>query len=426
MKKTLKIVTIILVIVLIILISFFGIFKENFNEMKNIIPDYKLGTEFEGTRNFKFVVDTTSSEEKVYYDSEGNVVEDVDETTDTSAYTSETKTVKANEDEVLTKENYEKTKKIMQERLKNLKVSEYDIRLNNEDGSILVSIPQNDETDTVYNVVGSVGKLEILDKDTEELLMDNNQLKKAEVVYNTTSTGTTVYLQLEFNKEGKDKLRQISNIYVEKEVPVEKEETVDDANTVTDTNTVSDNTTDENKTQEKETEISYVKVNFDGTTLITTYFGEQMNDGILQIPISQALTDTETIQKFMDSTNTIANMLNTGRLPISYTLENDNFVKSNITADTINIAICVLEIVVAVLLVYMIIKYGKNGIIAAILHVRIYSFIVIRFKIYKCYNNNKRMFSICFNNFNKLYILNEFIKEDERAKGSVKGFWRSN
>lgn len=423
MKKTLKIVTIILVIVLIILISFFGIFKENFNEMKNIIPDYKLGTEFEGTRNFKFVVDTTSSEEKVYYDSEGNVVEDVDETTDTSAYTSETKTVKANEDEVLTKENYEKTKKIMQERLKNLKVSEYDIRLNNEDGSILVSIPQNDETDTVYNVVGSVGKLEILDKDTEELLMDNNQLKKAEVVYNTTSTGTTVYLQLEFNKEGKDKLRQISNIYVEKEVPVEKEETVDDANTVTDTNTVSDNTTDENKTQEKETEISYVKVNFDGTTLITTYFGEQMNDGILQIPISQALTDTETIQKFMDSTNTIANMLNTGRLPISYTLENDNFVKSNITADTINIAICVLEIVVAVLLVYMIIKYGKNGIIAAILHVRIYSFIVIRFKIYKCYNNNKRMFSICFNNFNKLYILNEFIKEDERAKGSVKGFW---
>ena len=422
MKKTLKIVTIILVIVLIILISFFGIFKENFNEMKNIIPDYKLGTEFEGTRNFKFVVDTTSSEEKVYYDSEGNVVENVDETTDTSAYTSETKTVKANEDEVLTKENYEKTKKIMQERLKNLKVSEYDIRLNNEDGSILVSIPQNDETDTVYNVVGSVGKLEILDKETEELLMDNNQLKKAEVVYNTTSTGTTVYLQLEFNKEGKDKLRQISNIYVEKEVPVEKEETVDDANTVTDANTVSDNTTNENKTQEKETEISYVKVNFDGTTLITTYFGEQMNDGILQIPISQALTDTETIQKFMDSTNTIANMLNTGRLPISYTLENDNFVKSNITADTINIAICVLEIVVAVLLVYMIIKYGKNGIIAAILHVRIYSFIVIRFKIYKCYNNDKRMFSICFNNFNKLYILNELIKEDERAKGSFKGF----
>ena len=358
MKKTVKIVTIVLVIMLIILISFFGIFKQNLNSMKNIIPDYKLGTEFEGTRNFKFVVDTTESEETVYYDSEGNVVENVDENTDTSAYTSEKKVVKANEDDVLTKENYEKTKKIMQERLKKLKVSEYDIRLNNEDGSILVSIPQNDDTDTIYNVVGSVGKLEIVDKDTDEVLMDNSQLKKAEVVYNTTSTGTTVYLQLNFNKEGKDKLREISNIYVSKEVP--KESSTDTTDTTESTDTT---------TTETETKISYVKVNFDGSTLITTYFGEQMNDGVLQIPISQELTSTETIAKFIDSTNVIATMLNTGKLPISYTLENDNFIKSDITADTKNIAICAFEIVTAVLAVYMIIKYGKKGILAAIIHI---------------------------------------------------------
>ena len=358
MKKTVKIVTIVLVIMLIILISFFGIFKQNLNSMKNIIPDYKLGTEFEGTRNFKFVVDTTESEKTVYYDSEGNVVENVDENTDTSAYTSEKKVVKANEDDVLTKENYEKTKKIMQERLKKLKVSEYDIRLNNEDGSILVSIPQNDDTDTIYNVVGSVGKLEIVDKDTDEVLMDNSQLKKAEVVYNTTSTGTTVYLQLNFNKEGKDKLREISNIYVSKEVP--KESSTDTTDTTESTDTT---------TTETETKISYVKVNFDGSTLITTYFGEQMNDGVLQIPISQELTSTETIAKFIDSTNVIATMLNTGKLPISYTLENDNFIKSDITADTKNIAICAFEIVTAVLAVYMIIKYGKKGILAAIIHI---------------------------------------------------------
>lgn len=357
MKKTVKIVTIVLVIMLIILISFFGIFKQNLNSMKNIIPDYKLGTEFEGTRNFKFVVDTTESEKTVYYDSEGNVVENVDENTDTSAYTSEKKVVKANEDDVLTKENYEKTKKIMQERLKKLKVSEYDIRLNNEDGSILVSIPQNDDTDTIYNVVGSAGKLEIVDKDTDEVLMDNSQLKKAEVVYNTTSTGTTVYLQLNFNKEGKDKLREISNIYVSKEVP--KESSTDTTDTTESTDTT---------TTETETKISYVKVNFDGSTLITTYFGEQMNDGVLQIPISQELTSTETIAKFIDSTNVIASMLNTGKLPISYTLENDNFIKSDITADTKNIAICAFEIVTAVLAVYMIIKYGKKGILAAIIH----------------------------------------------------------
>ena len=358
MKKTVKIVTIVLVIMLIILISFFGIFKQNLNSMKNIIPDYKLGTEFEGTRNFKFVVDTTESEETVYYDSEGNVVENVDENTDTSAYTSEKKVVKANEDDVLTKENYEKTKKIMQERLKKLKVSEYDIRLNNEDGSILVSIPQNDDTDTIYNVVGSAGKLEIVDKDTDEVLMDNSQLKKAEVVYNTTSTGTTVYLQLNFNKEGKEKLREISNIYVSKEVP--KESSTDTTSTTESTDTT---------TTETETKISYVKVNFDGSTLITTYFGEQMNDGVLQIPISQELTSTETIAKFIDSTNVIASMLNTGKLPISYTLENDNFIKSAITADTKNIAICAFEIVTAVLAVYMIIKYGKKGILAAIIHI---------------------------------------------------------
>ena len=52
------------------------------------------------------------------------------------------------------------------------------------------------------------------DKDTGEVLISNKDIKDAKVGYNTTSSGTTVYLTIEFNKDGKQKLNEISKTYV--------------------------------------------------------------------------------------------------------------------------------------------------------------------------------------------------------------------
>ena len=52
-------IAIVLVVVLISLIAFVGIFGKSLNQFKNLIPSYTYGMDLEGSRELKFVVDTT-------------------------------------------------------------------------------------------------------------------------------------------------------------------------------------------------------------------------------------------------------------------------------------------------------------------------------------------------------------------------------
>ena len=107
-NKTLKTVLAIVIIVLISLISFGGIFVKDKNKMKNLLPEYKVGMDFNGKRVFSIKPDETVNKE--YYDSEGNKVESSSiEEGKESEY--ETKEIPVNSQEILTQENFDKTKK---------------------------------------------------------------------------------------------------------------------------------------------------------------------------------------------------------------------------------------------------------------------------------------------------------------------------
>ena len=64
LMKAIKLTTIILLIVLISMIGFFGIYKQNKNQMSNIIKDYTYAMDINGARNVRLVVDTENEEEK--------------------------------------------------------------------------------------------------------------------------------------------------------------------------------------------------------------------------------------------------------------------------------------------------------------------------------------------------------------------------
>ena len=96
-----------------------------------------------------------------------------------------------------------KTKEIIEKRLKKLGVEEYNISLNTKTGEIIVEIPEDDKTDTVVSNINTVGKFEITDSETGEVLLDNSNIKSSSVLYNTETNGTSVYLEIAFNKEGK-------------------------------------------------------------------------------------------------------------------------------------------------------------------------------------------------------------------------------
>lgn len=304
-KISLKILGRILTIIIIMLVSlgsFVGIFKLEQNAMKNIIPDYELGMDLYGARHIVAKTDDTNAEDMLTYD------------------------------------NYIKSKEIIEERLKFLEISDYLVRLDEATGEIDIEIPEDATTDYFAEYTGMQGKFTMTDDETSEILLDNNSLKKASIQYGTSSAGTTVYLVIEFNKEGSSKLQEVSKTYIKS----------------TDS--------EGNDTTKK------VKMSIDDQTIMTTYFGEEMTDGIMQIPLGTT-TDATDIQNYLKQASNISIFLNTEPLPIKYSVDINRFEYSDITENTLKIATIVLASIFAIMLIYMIIKYKANGILGALANV---------------------------------------------------------
>lgn len=385
--KKLLVVTIILFVVTISIIAFVGVYLKNQNKMSDVINDYTLSTEFEGNREYKFTLDSTESEKEVYVDENGNikgeVINDSDNTTDVQVvsddenaivedsnkedtddtniegYTKETRNIKANEDSVLTKESYIKSKKIIEKRLEKLGVAEYNVKLDEVNGRIFVELPDDENTDFLYELISSQGVFKVKDSQTGLELMDNSNIKDAQVGYYTENNSYTVYLQIKFNKDGKDILKDMSTKYIEKEV----EKTVDEATEE------SEETADSSNSTTTETKIDYVEFTLDETTIMKTYFGEEMDQGVIQIPLSKNITDVSDLRDSVKSANAIATILNSGNMPNKYVLENDDFLKSTIKENDItNIKIAFASIIVIISII-LLVRFGLNGLLGAILNI---------------------------------------------------------
>ncbi len=372
MLKKMKVGIVILLVVLLSLIAFWGVFQRQNGVWNNFIPDYALGMDVKGARELRYTVDEQEEEKYVYVDENGNVkgevweagspttaeheaeheagtAEDEHEVEEDLPYTKETQTIKANSDDKLTKENFEQTKKIIQNRLKKQGISEYHIRIDDVTGKLVVEAKdENGEVQNVQELISNTGKFQMVDYQNGLVLMDNSDIKKASVVTSSDS-GYNTYLQIEFNKEGTQKLKDISNKYVE----TPKEETETQTEETEDTE------------EETETEKKYVSIVFDDTTMMTTYFGEEMASGMLQIPLGQTQTDYEEHQKEYAAAKVIADVLNCGIMPIRYALESDNFVQAEVWewAEMFKMVAIVLVVIASII---FIIKFRGKGLLASI------------------------------------------------------------
>lgn len=348
--KNIKISALLLLVAIIIFASFFGIYKKEeyhvINKIKSILP----GMEFTEKRVATLSVDDSS--EKVIYDKEGNVVEDDGETeyTEEKGYT--TAEEKVNSEDKLTLDNYKNTVKLLKKRIKDIEETEYKMSLNEETGTITVELPENDKADNTLAVLSSQGILNIIDTETEEVLMDNSDLKTANTVYNTADGKTvTVYLALKFNKEGAKKLEEISKVYIKTE---EETETVE-------TNT-------DEETEEDDTEnIKYISILIDGETYSQTYFGETMTSGEIYIPITET-EDTTKLEEYSQAVDCLTTLLNNGPLELKYDID-DEVVATNITTKTLWIGISFFALSLLLLCLYLIIKFKGAGFVATLLEI---------------------------------------------------------
>mgnify|MGYP004508902271 FL=1 len=338
--KGLKITVIVLLIILLSMVSFIGIYVQDKNQVKNILPEYILSRDLKGHRRIELKVNDEVKETKKY-DADNNLI------TDDTTEVARTEEIKVNSEEILTKENYEASKKVIEKRLEEMQVNNYDIRQNLENGTIILELPEDDNTDRIVGQLSLQGKFEIIDKDTNEVLMTNDDLKSVQSRYGTTSSGTTsIVLNIQFNKEGTEKFKNITNTYVQTTKTVEQEE---------------------GEEAKEETETKEISIKIDDTTLLSTYFSEQVTNGLLQLSVgSSTNSTTEELQEYAKEATSMAALLDSGKMPIVYEVEQNKYILSEVTQDVIEKVIVVSIIVLTLAIIYLIIKYKGKGILAGI------------------------------------------------------------
>ena len=259
MDRKLKLTLTILFIIFISLISFGGLYVQETKFAKNLIPDYVLGMDFSGYRAVTIVPST--EKETIYYDKDGNVV-------DEEAKDGTKEEVPVNSEDVLTQDNFEKTKEIIENRLYDVGVTDYLIRSNEKDGTLVVHLPENAATDLASQFIYTRGVFTVEDENGQ-VLLDNSNLERVQVGYSTFTTGTTVYLSIEFKDDSVEKFKEITNTYVE--------------------------STDEegNDTSRK------VTIKIDGNTFLETSFDEEISNGILPLTLGTS-ADSATVTQYMN------------------------------------------------------------------------------------------------------------------------------
>lgn len=315
-QKVITIITIILLVVIITLASFLGIYKKEEYRVANKVPKYILGMEFSNSRIVNFEI----SDE--------------------------------NNNEVLTDDNYELAKRIIKKRLNDLKAEQYNIRQNNN-GSIQIEMAENDNTDTIISNLAQKGVFELKDNETNEVLLSNSHIEKCNVVYGQAQTGNTVYLQIKFNKEGANKLQEISQKYVS-----------------TTTKVANENGELEDKEDAKE-----VAIVFDGETYRTTYFGDTITDGTLNVAMGTG-NDAVTLNQYANTASQMAIVLNSGALPITYSVTG-YLVSSTISNIELDILMYIAIAILLVMIVYSILKLKSKGILVTILEIGYISFLLL-------------------------------------------------
>ena len=326
--KKIKIITISLLIVLVSMIGFFGIYKQNKNQMSNVVKDYTYAMDLNGARTIKLTLNTDNS------------------------------------DEVKTEENYKTAKEIIEKRLKKLGVEEYKVNVNNENGEITVQIPEDLNTDTIVSNLTTVGKFEILDSETNDVLLDNNSIESSKVLYNRATSGTSVYLEIAFNKDGKNKLEEISKTYVK------TENNTTDENTTTDENATTENTNEtntENTTSEKSSKTEKkISLKIDDSELMSTTFDEPITSGKIQLSVGKATTDSTTLKGYVEQAQNVATVLDSGKLPVKYDMKKNQYILSSITEQDLTYVAVTIAIIAIIAIIVLIIKYKTNGLVAGI------------------------------------------------------------
>ena len=341
MKKV-KIITIILAIVLVSLVAFGGVYIQTQNRMEDKVKEYSLGRELNGERVVEIKVTDGSKEGKT-----------------------------KPSDEELTVENYETVKKTVENRLKDLGAQDYTISLDKENGTIRVELPENSNTDTYVYYLTASGKVEMKEKDTENVLLNDSMIKKAQYTYTSNADGAyQVYLELILTKDGQAKLDEVKNDYAVLATEVSEAESKNNTtsdNTTTESSTDEDNTTTNTTTEGTETQKSEEIKKIASLTIAgTSYDIEKYEKNKITVKIGSQTSNTTTVNNSIAKAAELSMLINAGKYPIDYEVDVNRYVESDIDQQQLIYFIAGVAVILVIIFIIATIKYKGKGLLASI------------------------------------------------------------
>lgn len=389
-EQKLKIIVLILIIVLVSLMSFGGLFIQNNGKMVNLLPNYIKGMDLKG---YRYITLEVAEDEEHNHDNEEEKVEE-------SAQTAEQQT------EVDAKKDFINAKKIIEKRLKEMNVAQYTVAQDEQTGRVVINMVEDTATDTVIQYLYTTGNLTIEDPDGN-VLLDSSQIKQVKTMYANTNNGTSIYLNIEFNKEGKEILRNISNEY---RIPENTEEDTEE-----DTEEKATENVEENTEESKE-----VTIKIDGAKVLSTQFEKEITNGSIQLSVGGATTSQAELQTYAKEAGYVEKILNNGALPVEYEVTANRYVKSNITADTYSIGIIALTVIVLGAMIYLIVRYKKNGLLSSIAYIGYIAVLLLVIRYTNVIITIEGIFgliiSLAINYIINIYILNYINKATDKEE----------
>ncbi|MBR2744296.1 MAG: hypothetical protein IKE01_03250 [Clostridia bacterium] len=355
MKKnyTLKLVLAMLVVVLVSLVSFVGVYKG-----KNLLKEYALGKDFSQKKVATFVVvkdeeseeksetsnENESSEEKSEENAENNeenkAEENEEKASEDEKNAENTENSENNENkkeeisEEQRKKNYVVAKNNIAKRFAAMKSEDFDIRLDEETGTIAIEVPAN--IDSAYiSQIFTKGKVEIKNTSSNDVIVDSNVFKDASARLDTSLSSYSkpiVILDLKFTNDAKKKICEANTKYTNSEG---NEESANFA-VVIDHETLYSDAADTFIESAKKGELSLV-------------MGQNDEKDELEEDYQKALA--------------ITSIMKCGEIPVEYEIESMDFMSANFDLNRIIVAAI---IAVAVLIICATVRFKLKGTLCAI------------------------------------------------------------
>lgn len=328
MKKndTLKIVLAMLFVVLISLVSFVGVYKG-----KSLLKEYSLGKDFKEKKVAIFSVveetDETNTEET---NSEEANSEETNTEDDQNTENTENTEEKSNENTQIDKtKQYKDSKNTIEKRLAAMHAEEYDIRLEEENGNLIIEVPADMDSSYLSEIV-TKGKIQILNQSTNETIIETNGFKDATTRIDSTSySKPIILLNIKFTKDAKNIFKNVNTNYTDSEG------------------------------NESEATFAFT---VNGETLYqdtASSFVSTAKNGSLELVLGQDDSEEE-LEKDYQSALSLVSIINNGEIQTNYKLDSIQIVQSNLNIKTI---IIIATIIGFIMLIYAICKFKKKGIL---------------------------------------------------------------